>query len=234
MASFRPNPFLKRSRDTGISQKQTETRDTDEEGPMQQTQTDHASETEHVEYMEMDRRPPSTHMKHTLIRLRPSTAMKCRQQDHVVAKEKYHRPGLQQWLCVFLPVLFITMLVLYVLAELFLKWMAYRHLQSEWKNLPTSIENLPLAPSVHTPSVHAKSVEAVKSVLPPEVVKPNPVVVVKQNPPVVSKPSPPTVVVPQASRSKLPAMQFSAVPSDFRSGHGPGEIDSFTWDFHEP
>ena len=173
-------------------------------------------------------------LSYSLIRLKPAphclprcpmALTACMQRRGFTHVPVHHRPvknargrshdTLYRWLFLYLPVLALVLLLLYFLAEIFMKRMAMQNIQQQWQMLPETVEDLPLAPQ-------QKSAASVPS---PELMRPSPEVKPCSVAPQVDTPSmnrafadPPT----------LPPLEFGAHHEGFSAvptQHPPINLD---------
>ena len=76
-----------------------------------------------------------------------------RKRQKKIRRESNDVSNLQRWLFFYIPAIIIGLLLLYAAAELFMKHLAFRSVQAEWKLMPEAVEDLPLAPVVSVPSI---------------------------------------------------------------------------------
>ena len=124
-SSFRPNPFLRRPRD---SMRET---------PMVTVLTEPRPPSEPAEaapalHMRNTNRNVSS-MSHTLTRLRPRPH---RREPPPTERSAPRRVSLQRWILVYIPLLVLIIIVLYITAELLMKQLAVRSLKHTLMALP--------------------------------------------------------------------------------------------------
>lgn len=114
---------------------------------------------------------------------------------------------LYRWFFVYLPVIALVLVLLYFLAEIFMKHMAMYNIQQQWKMLPETVEDLPLAPqSKKAPSVPG-------AMLSPKVIGLSPKAKPESVAPKMDAGSTVTKRRPAAPAATLPPLQFSHQPS---------------------
>ena len=119
-------------------------------------------------------------------------------------KRRRQQQSMQSWFLWYIPGIAIVLLLVYTLAELFLKHMAFRTAQEQWRRMPETVDDLPMAP-IAVPS-HTHSVPAPSAAKPPAAPSTPPPAVAPRNASLLPAPEPVPVV-------DLPPMVFSAVPS---------------------
>ena len=169
----------------------------------------------------------SSPLMYKLVRLKPN--LKQRQvhanRDRSSYKKKRRtrkpRDSLHNWFLWYLPAVALGLLLMYALAELLMKHLAFQTAQAQWRSMPEAVEDLPIAPVVTT---NVPSVPRHTSPIPSSAKLPS---------------APPTklAVAPRPVGATLPQMEFSAIPTEMagsqRNGMLAPDQASFTWEFLE-
>ena len=197
-SSFRPNPYIKMK-----SRGRVLVPDTPAPAP---TADPEEAVTEGLHSVPVPLPTTTPPASYKLVRLKPSTLY-----PHVSPRRSNKlkhtaKRGVRRWICWYIPMVAGGLFLAYALAELFMKHLAFKSAQAQWRSMPVTVEELPLAPRVPSQVPSA-----------PRHTEPPP-------PPLVPSLPLPTLsversAVPVAESLHLPQMEFSAVPTEMAASH---------------
>ena len=162
-------------------------------------------------------REEQSNLSYSLVRLRPNPKHFRPTLEQAIARQQGShssqpacRGVLGRWFLVYLPLLALTLVILYILLELFIKHMAMRTVREQASMLPERVENLPVAVPVarSTPSNNVKpaSLSGIPRIDIPNVPPPAGANATRPPPAIATR-------LPPANATSLPAMNDTTGPA---------------------